>query len=74
MNRAFSAVLAVVIISMLAGCATSNQYIISTRNGRMEVASSRPQAVPGTDLYVYWDQGGNLHALKQSDLAQVMAR
>ena len=74
MKRVVSAILMTIFVATLAGCATNKQYIISTKNGRMEVATTRPQAVPGTDLYVYWDQVGNLQTIRQSDLAQVMER
>ncbi len=74
MNRTASIMLTAAFIAALAGCATSRQYIISTTNGRMEVATTKPQAVPGTDLYVYWDAVGNMQTMRQSDLAQVMER
>jgi hypothetical protein len=75
MNRVVSSILMAVFVATSFGCVTaSKQYIISTKNGRMEVATTKPQAVPGTDLYVYWDRLGNLQTMRQSDLAQVMER
>jgi hypothetical protein len=75
MNRSASALLVAVFITTLAGCAgVSKQYVISSTNGRMEIATTRPQAVPGTDLFVYWDRVGNLQTMRQSDLAQVIER
>ena len=75
MNRVTSIMLMSALVATLAGCASNNrQYIISTTNGRMEVATTRPQAVPGTDLYVYWDRLGNLQTMRQSDFAEVMER
>ncbi len=75
MNRAASAMLMAVVVATVASCASaSKQYIISTKNGRMEVATTKPQSVPGTDLYVYWDQVGNLQTMRQSDFAMVIER
>ena len=75
MHRIASVILMAVIVAILAGCASaSKQYVISTKNGRMEGATTKPQAVPGTDLYVYWDQVGNLQTMRQSDFAMVIER
>ena len=75
MNRVPSVMLMAAMAATLAGCAsTERQYIISTTNGRMEVATTKPQVVPGTDLYVYWDRLGRLQTMRQSDFAQVMER
>ena len=74
MNRVMSTVLTAVLLTGLAGCATNKQYIVSTTNGRMEVATTRPQVVPGTDLLVYWDRVGNMQTMRQSDFAQVIER
>lgn len=75
MNRLTSVMLMAASVATLAGCASNEkQYIISTTNGRMEVATTKPQAVPGTDLYVYWDRLGHLQTMRQSDFAQVMER
>ena len=40
----------------------------------MEVTMTQPQAVPGTDLYVYWDRVGTVKTMRQSDPAQVIER
>lgn len=74
MNRVTSALLMAALVTALAGCATNKQYIVSTTNGRMEVATTRPQVVPGTDLLVYWDRVGNMQTMRQSDFAQVIER
>jgi hypothetical protein len=75
MNRIASALLTAAIVASAAGCASANkQYIISTTNGRMEVATTKPQAVPGTNLYVYSDRYGAMQTMRQTDLAQVMER
>lgn len=74
MNRVTSALLMAALVTALAGCATNKQYVVSTTNGRMEVATTRPQVVPGTDLLVYWDRVGNMQTMRQSDFAQVIER
>lgn len=69
------ALLIAVFAVTLAGCAAaSKQYVVSTRDGRMEITTSKPQAVPGTDLYVYYNSVGNLQTMKQSDFAMVIER
>lgn len=35
---------------------------------------TQPQAVPGTDLYVYWGRVGTVKTMRQSDPAQVIER
>ena len=74
MNRVTLALLMAALVTALAGCATNKQYVVSTTNGRMEVATTRPQVVPGTDLLVYWDRVGNMQTMRQSDFAQVIER
>ena len=74
MNRVTSTLLMAALVTALAGCATNKQYVVSTTNGRMEVATTRPQVVPGTDLLVYWDRVGNMQTMRQSDFAQVIER
>ncbi|CAN0358399.1 unnamed protein product [Phaeothamnion confervicola] len=74
MNRVTSTLLIAAFVAAMAGCSTNKQYIVSTTNGRMEVTMTQPQAVPGTDLYVYWDRVGNVQTMRRSDFAQVIER
>jgi hypothetical protein len=74
MNRSTSTLLMAALVTALAGCATQKQYVVSTTNGRMEIANSRPEAVPGTNLMVYRDRVGNMQTIRQADLAQVIER
>ena len=74
MNRVPSTLLMAAFVAAMAGCSTNKQYIVSTTNGRMEVTMTQPQAVPGTDLYVYWDRVGTVKTMRQSDPAQVIER
>jgi len=40
MNRVTSTLLMAALVTALAGCATQKQYVVSTTNGRMEIANS----------------------------------
>lgn len=75
MHRSISIVFTAMLVTLLTACAgVSKQYVISSTDGRMEIATTKPQAVPGTDLYVYWDRVGNLQTMRKADFAQVIER
>jgi hypothetical protein len=74
MNRVTSTLLLAAVVTTLAGCATHPQYVVSTTNGRMEIANSKPEPVPGTDLLIYRDRVGNLQTMRRADFAQVIER
>jgi len=57
------------------GCATDrHEYVMATKDGRLLISTTRPQLVPKADLYVYWDEFGNLQTNDRADLGQVINR
>jgi hypothetical protein len=68
-----STMLMTVMVVTLAGCAT-REYVVATTDGRLLISTTKPEPVPGTDLYVFWDQAGKLKTLKQSEMGQVIER
>jgi hypothetical protein len=74
MKRVMSTLLvAAAMVVTLAGCAT-REYVVGTTGGRLLLSTTKPELVPGTDLYVYWDHSGNLRTIKQSEIGQVIER
>ncbi len=47
---------------------------MATKDGRLLISTTRPQLVPKADLYVYWDEFGNLQTIDRADLGQVINR
>ncbi len=75
MHRLISALLLAAVSVTLSACAgVSKQYVISDTSGRLTIATSKPVALAGTDLYVYWDRVGNVQTIRQGELAQVIER
>ncbi|MEO7727878.1 MAG: hypothetical protein ABIS45_11540 [Burkholderiales bacterium] len=75
MQRLISTLLLAALAVTVSACAgVSKQYVISDTSGHMVIATSKPVAVAGTDLYVYWDRVGNLQTMRQAELGQVIER
>jgi len=69
-NRAIATAM---VLTLLAGCA-STEYIISTTGGTMITASGKPSLNEKTGMYTYKDAEGRAATIKKEDVKQIMER
>ncbi len=63
----------VVVLALLAGCASS-EYIMSTTSGVMITTRGKPSLDEKTGIYTYKDAEGRKATIKKEDVKQVMER
>ena len=73
MKNVSRAIAAVMVVGLLAGCASS-EYIISTTSGVMITTRGKPSLDEKTGIYTYKDDEGRKATIKKDDVKQVMER
>ena len=73
MTHVSRAIAAVMVLGLLAGCASS-EYIISTTDGTMITSSGKPKLDEKTGMYTYKDEKGRAVTINKSDVKQIMER
>jgi hypothetical protein len=73
MKNVSRAIATVMVVGLLAGCASS-EYIISTTSGVMITTRGKPSLDEKTGIYTYKDDEGRKATIKKDDVKQVMER
>ena len=66
--------LMMILVCALALVACSSQYIMSTKDGKMNTTDSKPKLDESTGMYRYYDAEGHEVMIKQDDVTQIMER
>lgn len=69
MKSSLTASVLALCVLMLAGC--SNDYMISTNDGRMIESDEKPELDDDTGLIEYEDEDGDIGQLPQSDVREI---